>query len=59
MQRISLADSPLGFLDGEILNHRDPSWVAEAERLYADYHEGKWKPIPAVEVLAEADRITE
>ena len=56
-QRAFLPDRLLNSLDGEALDDVDASWVAEAERRYADYKAGNRKPFPAAEVLAEAARI--
>lgn len=57
-QRAFLADRLLSSLDAEVLDDIDASWIAEAERRYADFKAGGRKPIPADEVFAETDRIT-
>ncbi|HCS91630.1 MAG: addiction module protein [Thiohalocapsa sp. PB-PSB1] len=58
-ERAFLADRLLSSLDGEILGEVDAAWVAEAERRYAEYKDGKRTPIPASCVLSEADRFIE
>ena len=58
-ERAFLADRLLSSLDGYVLTDVDVAWVAEAERRYSEYQEGKRKPIPATDVFAEADRILE
>jgi putative addiction module component (TIGR02574 family) len=52
-----LADRLLSSLDGDALNDIDVAWIAEAERRYQEYKDGKRKGIPANEVFNEADRI--
>ena len=56
-ERAFLADRLLSSLGGEVLGEVDAAWVAEAERRYAGYKEGKRQPIPASQVLADADRM--
>lgn len=56
-ERAFLADRLLSSLSGEVLSDVDAAWVAEAERRYQEYKEGKRQPIPAAEVFAEADRL--
>ena len=56
-QRAFLADRLLSSLGGEVLSDVDAAWVAEAERRYLEYKEGKRTPIPAMDVFAEADRL--
>ena len=56
-ERAFLADRLLSSLGGEVLNDFDAAWVAEAERRYAEYKEGKRQPVPASQVFNEADRI--
>lgn len=56
-QRAFLADRLLSSLSGEVLSDVDAAWVAEAERRYQEYKEGKRAPIPAADVFAEADRL--
>ena len=56
-ERAFLADRLLRSLDGESLTDVDKAWVAEAEQRYAEYQEGKRKPIPATDVFAEVDRM--
>ena len=56
-ERAFLADRLLSSLGGEVLSDVDTAWVAEAERRYAEYKEGKRQPIPASQVFDEADRI--
>lgn len=56
-ERAFLADRLLSSLGSEALSDIDAAWVAEAERRYAGYQEGKRQPIPPSEVFAEADRM--
>lgn len=56
-QRAFLADRLLSLLRGVVLSDVDAAWVAEAERRYQEYKEGKRTPIPAMDVFAEADRL--
>lgn len=56
-ERAFLADRLLSSLDGEVLTDIDLAWVAEAERRYTEYQEGKRQPIPAADVFAKADRM--
>lgn len=56
-ERAFLADRLLSSLDGEVLTDVDVEWVAEAERRYTEYQEGKRKPVSAKDVFAEADRM--
>ena len=56
-ERAFLADRLLSSLSGEVLGDIDSAWVAEAERRYKEYKEGKRHPIPASQVFQEADRI--
>lgn len=56
-ERAFLADRLLSSLDGDALSDVDASWVAEAERRYAEYKNGNRPGIPAKEVLAEADQM--
>ena len=56
-ERAFLADRLLSSLDGEVLSDVEEAWVAEAERRYAEYQEGKRQPISATDVFAEADRM--
>jgi putative addiction module component (TIGR02574 family) len=58
-ERAFLADRLLSSLGDETLSDVDAAWVAEAERRYQAYKEGKRKPIPASEVFDEADSMTE
>jgi putative addiction module component (TIGR02574 family) len=51
-ERAFLADRLLSSLDGEILGEVDAAWVAEAERRYVEYKDGKREAIPAPHVLA-------
>jgi len=55
--RAFLADRLLSSLGGGVLSDIDAAWVVEAERRYDEYKAGKREPIPASEVLAEADRL--
>jgi putative addiction module component (TIGR02574 family) len=56
-QRAFLADRLLSSLGGEVLGDVDAAWIAEAERRYREYKDGKRTPIPGVNVFAEADRL--
>ncbi|SPD72569.1 conserved hypothetical protein [uncultured Desulfobacterium sp.] len=56
-ERAFLADRLLSSLDGDILTDVDAAWIAEAERRYQEYKEGKRSGIDAREVFAEADRM--
>jgi putative addiction module component (TIGR02574 family) len=56
-QRAFLADHLLSSLGGEVLSDVDAAWIAEAERRYQEYKDGKRTPIPAADVFAEADRL--
>ena len=56
-ERAFLADRLLSSLDGDVLTDVDEAWVAEAERRYQEYKEGKSQGIPAQDVFAKADRI--
>jgi putative addiction module component (TIGR02574 family) len=57
-ERAFLADRLISSLDTEeALGEVDAAWVAEAERRYREYGEGKRQPIAASEVFADADRL--
>lgn len=57
-ERAFLADRLISSLDTEeVLGEVDAAWVAEAERRYREYGEGKRQPIAASEVFADADRL--
>ncbi len=56
-ERAFLADRLLSSLDGAALNDIDSAWIAEAERRYQEYKDGKKEGIPAQDVFDEADRI--
>lgn len=56
-ERAFLADRLLSSLDGDVLTDVDVAWVAEAERRYQEYKEGKRQGIAAQDVFAEADRM--
>jgi len=56
-ERAFLADRLLSSLGDEVVSDVDTAWVAEAERRYQEYRDDKRQPIPASEVLAEADRL--
>lgn len=43
-ERAFLADRLLSSLSGEVLSDVDAAWVAEAERRYQEYREGKRQP---------------
>jgi len=57
-ERAYLADRLLSSLEQEAFTDVDKAWVAEAERRYREYREGKRQGIDAKEVLDEADRDT-
>ncbi|MBI2441568.1 MAG: addiction module protein [Lentisphaerae bacterium] len=56
-ERAFLADRLISSLGDEALGDVDVAWVAEAERRYQEFKEGKRQPIPATAVFAEADRL--
>lgn len=56
-ERAFLADRLLSSLDGDVLSDVDIAWIAEAERRYQEYKEGKRPGINSQEVFSEADRI--
>ena len=58
-ERAFWADRLLTSLSEEVLTDIDAAWIAEAERRYQEYKEGKRPGIEAKEVFAEADRILE
>jgi putative addiction module component (TIGR02574 family) len=55
-ERAYLADRLLSSLEQEAFTDVDKAWIAEAERRYREYREGKRQGIDAKEVLEEADR---
>jgi putative addiction module component (TIGR02574 family) len=57
-ERAFLADRLLGSLGKETgLSEVDAAWLAEAERRYQEYKEGKRPGVPAQAVFDEADRL--
>jgi putative addiction module component (TIGR02574 family) len=56
-ERAFLADRLLSSLDEDVFTDIDVAWIAEAERRYQEYKEGKRPGIAAQKVFAEADRI--
>ncbi|NLD38409.1 MAG: addiction module protein [Desulfatiglans sp.] len=56
-ERAFLADRLLSSLSEDTLTDVDAAWIAEAERRYKEYKEGKRPGIKAQEVFAEADRL--
>ena len=56
-QRAFLADRLLSSLEGEVLSDVDAAWVAEAERRYEEYKDGRRQPIPASHVFDQAERM--
>jgi len=57
-ERAFLADRLLGSLGKEPrLSEVDAAWLAEAERRYQEYKEGKRAGVPAQAVFEEADRL--
>jgi len=55
-ERSFLADRLLSSLDEDTLTDIDAAWIAEAERRYQEYKEGKRPGVAAQEVFSEADR---
>ena len=56
-ERAFLADRLLSSLGEDALTDIDAAWIAEAERRYQEYREGKRPGVAAQEVFAEADRM--
>ena len=56
-ERAFLADRLLSSLGEDTLTDIDAAWIAEAERRYQEYREGKRPGVVAQEVFAEADRM--
>ncbi len=56
-ERAFLADRLLSSLDGEEHNDVEAAWIAEAERRYKEYKEGRRSGSTAEDVFAEADRM--
>lgn len=56
-ERAFLADRLLSSLGENTLTDIDAAWIAEAERRYEEYKQGKRPGIPAKQVFSEADRI--
>ena len=56
-ERAFLADCLLSSLDEDTLTDIDAAWIAEAERRYQEYREGKRPGVAAQEVFSEADRM--
>lgn len=56
-ERAFLADRLLSSLGENQLTDIDAAWIAEAERRYEEYKQGKRPGTPADQVFAEADRI--
>jgi len=56
-ERACLADRLLSSLDGDVFDDIEEAWIAEAERRYNEYKEGKRPGSVAEEVFVEADRI--
>lgn len=56
-ERAFLADRLLSSLDGSALSDIDIAWIAEAERRYKEYQDGKRQGLLAHEVFEEADKI--
>lgn len=57
-ERAFLADRLISSLDGDSLNDIDVEWLAEVERRYNEFKNGKRKGIPADQVFADANRIS-
>ncbi|NTW53671.1 MAG: addiction module protein [Chlorobaculum sp.] len=58
-ERAFLADRLLSSLGDDVHTDTDVAWIAEAERRYQEYKEGRRSGIDAKDVFAEADRILE
>jgi len=56
-ERAFLADRLLSSLSGETLSEVETAWVEEAQRRYQGYKAGGRPPVPAVDVLADADEL--
>jgi len=56
-ERAFLADRLLSSLDDDALTDIDEAWIAEAERRYQEYKEGKRSGVAAQAVFAETDRM--
>lgn len=56
-ERAFLADRLLSSLGEDVLSDIDNAWIAEAERRYKEYKEGKRSGIAANKVFAEVDSI--
>ena len=55
-ERAFFADRLLGSLDEEVLNEIDAAWIAEVERRFEEYKNGKRQVVSAQNVFTEADR---
>ncbi len=56
-ERAFLDDRLLSSLGEDALTNIDAAWIAEAERRYQEYKEGKRPGVAAQKVFAEADRM--
>jgi len=56
-ERAFLADRLLSSLGEAALTDIDAAWIAEAERRYQEYREGKRLGVAAQKVFEEADRM--
>jgi putative addiction module component (TIGR02574 family) len=56
-ERAFLADRLLSSLGVDAHTEIDAAWIAEAERRYLEYREGKRPGFAANQVFSEADRI--
>ena len=56
-ERAFLADRLLSSLNGDVFDDVEEAWIAEAERRYKEYREGKRSGSTSEEVFAEADRL--
>jgi putative addiction module component (TIGR02574 family) len=56
-ERAFLADRLLSSLGEDVFTDIDTAWIAEAERRYEEYKEGKRPGIEAQKVFDEADRM--
>ncbi len=56
-ERAFLADRLLSSLGGDAFSEIDTAWIAEAERRYEEYKQGKRPGVSASSVFADAERI--
>ncbi len=56
-ERAFLADRLLSSLDEDTLTDMDAAWIAETERRYQEYKEGKRPGVSSQEVFSEVNRM--